>query len=222
MLETSRSASSYTPFKTRVYSLGMGQTSPESVGSWLSLPSAIPSMFPGAYQELRVCGTLQSSAIAKRNRYNFSCSDCATATSIVKYPFEARKTHMSRNIGRREFLMTAFATSVLRSAYSKGSASGLREATLLGPEADAVNSNEVVNPLVTPNGDFFIRNHFTAPAIRKDKWSLEISGMVTKPLKMSYSDLLLLSSVRWPITLECAGNFSGGPGVSTAMWTGVT
>jgi DMSO/TMAO reductase YedYZ molybdopterin-dependent catalytic subunit len=128
---------------------------------------------------------------------------------------------MARNIGRREFLMTAFATSVLRSAYSKVPASGHRKATVLGPEADAVNSNEVVNSLVTPNGDFFIRNHFTAPAIGKDKWSLEISGMVTKPLKMSYSDLLLLSSVRRPITLECAGNVSGGPAVSSAMWTGV-
>lgn len=128
---------------------------------------------------------------------------------------------MARTVGRREFLLTAFATSLLRPAYSKVPASGQRAAAVFGPEANAVKSNEAVRPLVTPNSVFFIRNHFTAPAIRKDKWNLEISGMVTKPLRMSYSDLLLLPSVRRPITLECAGNYPGGPGVSTTIWTGV-
>ncbi len=45
--------------------------------------------------------------------------------------------------------------------------------------------------------------------------------MVAKPLKLSYSDLLLTSSVRRPLTLECAGNLSGGGGVSTAVWSGL-
>jgi DMSO/TMAO reductase YedYZ molybdopterin-dependent catalytic subunit len=128
---------------------------------------------------------------------------------------------MARTIGRREFLLTAFATSLLRPAYSKVPASGQRAAAILDPEPNAVKSNKAVKLLVTPNGDFFIRNHFTAPAIMKDKWTVAITGMVTKPLKMSYSDLVSLSSVRRPITLECAGNYSGGPGVSTATWTGV-
>jgi DMSO/TMAO reductase YedYZ molybdopterin-dependent catalytic subunit len=74
---------------------------------------------------------------------------------------------------------------------------------------------------VTPNIDFFIRNHFRTPTISEDRWKLEISGMVAKPLKLSYSDLLLMSSVRRPLTLECAGNLSGGTGVSTAVWSGV-
>src|SRR5712692_10729379 len=46
--------------------------------------------------------------------------------------------------------------------------------------------------------------------------------MVAKPLKLSYSELLLSASVRRPLTLECAGNLSGGNGVSTAVWSGLS
>jgi DMSO/TMAO reductase YedYZ molybdopterin-dependent catalytic subunit len=74
---------------------------------------------------------------------------------------------------------------------------------------------------ITSNPDFFIRNHFKTPTINEEKWNLEIAGMVSKPLKLSYSDLLLGSSVRMPITLECAGNLSGGSGVSSAVWSGL-
>jgi len=124
---------------------------------------------------------------------------------------------MAKTIGRRGFLLTACATSVLHSTNLRvllGSvlASGRRE-------ADSVVPNGIAKVLVTPNADFFIRNHFKVPVIAEDKWSLEISGTVAKLLKLSYSDILL-SSVRLPLTLECAGNPSGGPGVSTAVWSG--
>ena len=81
---------------------------------------------------------------------------------------------MARTIGRREFLLTAFATSLLRPAYSKVSASGHGTATVFGPEANAIKSNEAVKPLVIPNGDFFVRNHFAAPALMKGKWTVSV------------------------------------------------
>ena len=139
----------------------------------------------------------------------------------MKRSVDADTNRAARVIGRREFMLAAVATSGLASSYLRGQLSSLRACTALSPGFDAASSNETVKGVVTPNVDFFIRNHFRAPLISEEKWNLEISGMVAKPLKLSYSDLLLTSSVRRPLTVECAGNFSGGAGVSTAVWSGV-
>jgi DMSO/TMAO reductase YedYZ molybdopterin-dependent catalytic subunit len=40
-------------------------------------------------------------------------------------------------------------------------------------------------------------------------------------MKLSYSDFLLAPSVRRVVTMECAGNPSGGSAVSTAAWSGI-
>jgi DMSO/TMAO reductase YedYZ molybdopterin-dependent catalytic subunit len=82
-------------------------------------------------------------------------------------------------------------------------------------------SNQNTKAFVTSDIDFFVRNHFATPKISDETWRLEIGGLVSKPLKLSYSDLLLMPSARRPSTLECAGNASGGAGVGTAVWSGV-
>ncbi len=82
-------------------------------------------------------------------------------------------------------------------------------------------SKEAFRELVTPNADFFIRNHFGTPQISADSWSLEVNGLVSTPLKLSYADLVLMPSVRRPFTMECAGNVAGGIGVGNAAWSGV-
>jgi len=139
----------------------------------------------------------------------------------MKRSVDADKNRAAKTMGRREFLLAAVATTGLASSYLRGQASSLRASTALNNAVDTVSPNEIVKGLVTPNIDFFIRNHFTTPTISEQKWNLEIGGMVAKPLKLSYSDLLLTSSVQRPLTLECAGNLSGGAGVSTAVWSGL-
>jgi DMSO/TMAO reductase YedYZ molybdopterin-dependent catalytic subunit len=127
----------------------------------------------------------------------------------------------SKSLGRREFLISAFATTSLAATHLRAEPSLSLARLALKPMLDAVGSGAVPKVLVTPNADFFIRNHFKTPTINEDKWALEIVGKVDKTIKLSYSDLLLASSVRTPLTLECAGNLSGGAGVGTAVWTGV-
>jgi len=122
------------------------------------------------------------------------------------------KKRDTKTVGRREFLLAA--ASGLASTYVTGQWKSSRVLA-------AVSSKETAKDVVTPTADFFIRNHFTTPRISEDSWSLEIDGLVGKPVKLSYSDLLLSSSVRRPLTLECAGNLSGGRGVSTAVWSGL-
>lgn len=124
-------------------------------------------------------------------------------------------------IGRREFLRNALASGGLAWRYM-GSPPGLLFAkNILSQATQTSASNQSIKELITPNIDFFIRNHFATPKISEDAWQLEIGGLVSKPLKLSYSDLLLMPSVRRASTLECAGNASGGAGVGTAVWSGL-
>jgi DMSO/TMAO reductase YedYZ molybdopterin-dependent catalytic subunit len=82
-------------------------------------------------------------------------------------------------------------------------------------------SDAVARGLVTSNADFFVRNHFAAPNISDETWTLDVAGLVSKPVRLSYSDLLLMRSVHQTATLECAGNPPGGTLVGTSVWSGV-
>ena len=123
-------------------------------------------------------------------------------------------------MGRREFLQRALISGSL-AAYPLGRYAGFLPTVPFDQPDQLSASSSIPKGLLTPNLDFFIRNHFSTPKINEDAWQLEVSGLVSKPLKLSYSDLLLMTSVNRPSTLECAGNVSGGAGVSTAAWSGV-
>ena len=47
-----------------------------------------------------------------------------------------------------------------------------------------------------------------------------MTGLVSKPLTLSYPELRLMPSARQTVTLECAGNPPGGT-LSTSLWSGV-
>jgi DMSO/TMAO reductase YedYZ molybdopterin-dependent catalytic subunit len=144
-----------------------------------------------------------------------------TTTSAMSHFPNVDKAHAAKRVGRRRFLLTALAVGGLAPRYLRTQLRSVRADTIFGLSSNPAISDEGVKGLVTSGTDFFVRNHFRTPVISEDKWSLEISGMVSKPLKLSYSDLLLASSARRPLTLECAGNPSGGGGVSTAVWSGL-
>jgi len=86
---------------------------------------------------------------------------------------------------------------------------------------------------ITPNGKFYVRNHFAAPTVDSQSWALKVEGAVKNALRLSYGELQQLPSVTRTVTLECAGNgriylapkadgvqWQLGA-VSTAEWTGV-
>lgn len=86
---------------------------------------------------------------------------------------------------------------------------------------------------VTANERFFVRSHFATPTIDARDWRLTVDGLVSRPLSLSYAELLQMPSRSLYATLECAGNsrvylvpkvrgVSWGLGaVSNAEWTGV-
>ena len=79
-----------------------------------------------------------------------------------------------------------------------------------------------VTPFVTPNGDFYrIDTALTFPRISLSQWKVDISGMVDKPLSLSYDDLLARPQVERIITLCCVSNEVGGEYISNATFQGV-
>jgi DMSO/TMAO reductase YedYZ molybdopterin-dependent catalytic subunit len=91
----------------------------------------------------------------------------------------------------------------------------------------------LIGGTVMPNARFYVRNHFQIPALEPEAFSLNVGGLVERPLTLSLRDLFNMPSRTHVVTLECAGNgrtkFSPPtPGekwefgaVSTAEWTGV-
>ena len=86
---------------------------------------------------------------------------------------------------------------------------------------------------LTPNPQFYVRNHFSAPEIRREDWTLSVDGLVANRAELTLDEIKKLPRVTMPVTMECAGNnrsdldpptpgnqFNGGA-VSTAYWAGV-
>jgi len=91
----------------------------------------------------------------------------------------------------------------------------------------------LIGGVVMPNAHFYVRNHFRAPVIDASAWSLEVTGLIERPVAVSLRELSRMPAETRVVTLECAGNgrCSLDPpvdgeawrlgAVSTAEWTGV-
>jgi DMSO/TMAO reductase YedYZ molybdopterin-dependent catalytic subunit len=87
--------------------------------------------------------------------------------------------------------------------------------------------------VLTPNDQFYVRNHFAVPKLDAKTFRLRIGGAVEKTLELTLDQIQELPAKTLTMTLECAGNGraflnpkSKGVqwelgAVSTAEWTGV-
>ncbi|MER5934884.1 molybdopterin-dependent oxidoreductase [Streptomyces sp. NPDC002054] len=80
-----------------------------------------------------------------------------------------------------------------------------------------------LSPFLTPNRDFYrVDTALVVPRVDADTWSLRIHGTgVTRPLTLTFADLLARPLVERDITLACVSNEVGGPYVGNARWLGV-
>lgn len=79
-----------------------------------------------------------------------------------------------------------------------------------------------LSPLFTANEEFFrIDTALTVPRVDPTDWSLEVRGMVERPFRLSYDELLAMPHVETDITLSCVSNEVGGNLVGNARWQGV-
>lgn len=86
-----------------------------------------------------------------------------------------------------------------------------------GPDIRGLSS------FVTPNKDFYrVDTALVVPRVDAGRWRLRIHGKgVTRPVTLSFQDLLKRELVERDITLTCVSNQVGGPYVGTARWIGV-
>jgi DMSO/TMAO reductase YedYZ molybdopterin-dependent catalytic subunit len=81
---------------------------------------------------------------------------------------------------------------------------------------------EGISSFVTPNSDFYrIDTALVVPQVSKDSWTLTIDGLVDKPMKLTFDDLLARPQVERYVTLSCVSNTVGGDLVGNARWQGV-
>ncbi|NHC24291.1 molybdopterin-dependent oxidoreductase [Nocardioides sp. IC4_145] len=81
---------------------------------------------------------------------------------------------------------------------------------------------EDVTPWRTPNDDFYlIHTALVVPAIAPADWTLRITGMVDRPLEISYAELVQREITESWVTLTCVSNEVGGDLAGNAWWSGV-
>jgi DMSO/TMAO reductase YedYZ molybdopterin-dependent catalytic subunit len=81
---------------------------------------------------------------------------------------------------------------------------------------------EGVSELVTPNEDFYrIDTAISVPRVNLEDWTLRITGMVDRPIELTFDELLDLPMVERFVTLSCVSNRVGGNLVGHARWLGV-
>jgi DMSO/TMAO reductase YedYZ molybdopterin-dependent catalytic subunit len=79
-----------------------------------------------------------------------------------------------------------------------------------------------MTPFRTSIEDFYrVDIALVTPRVDVTDWSLQIDGMVDRPLTLSYAELLELPMIERNITLTCVSNEVGGPYVGSATWLGV-
>ena len=80
-----------------------------------------------------------------------------------------------------------------------------------------------ITEIVTPNDAFYrIDTAIDIPqVVDSSTWSLNIKGMVDRPYKLSFADLLSMRMVEEFVTLTCVSNEVGGNLAGNARWLGV-
>ena len=136
--------------------------------------------------------------------------------------------------GRRQFLIGAAAVTVGAAGAAAfgqklSSAGSVPQVTLPVP-ADAAGAFPQgvegtvrgITPLRTSNAAFYrVDTNLTVPRVNADRWTLEIDGMVDKPMTITYAELMAMPMIERDITLTCVSNEVGGGYVGAARWQGV-
>ncbi|MDP9416660.1 MAG: molybdopterin-dependent oxidoreductase, partial [Actinomycetota bacterium] len=143
-----------------------------------------------------------------------------------------------RNVDRRRFLALAGFTAVVAGATAAGGRllsdndridrirQGIRlprparPAPPPPPGADLPVAG--LTPLYVPNEEFYrIDTALLVPRVNPEDWTLEVTGRVDRPFRLTYAELLALPQLEADVTLSCVSNEVGGELVGNARWQGV-
>ncbi|MEK7286775.1 MAG: molybdopterin-dependent oxidoreductase [Nitrospirota bacterium] len=123
--------------------------------------------------------------------------------------------HAMQTLDRRTFLHVAAAGALSVIAPQKAESGNFIAKRFL-----AMSPRKT--PFVTPNKDFYIVQCCGIKTVDAMNWSLPITGLVEKPLRLTYADLLKRPSIEKMVTLQCIDNEVTGELMSNAVWKGVS
>jgi DMSO/TMAO reductase YedYZ molybdopterin-dependent catalytic subunit len=113
------------------------------------------------------------------------------------------------------------------SATSAVSAEAARANAVIANAADLVEALSAgvpgLSPEITPNDRFYVvsKNVFRDPVVNERTWRLEVTGLVDRPMVLTYDAMRALSSAGQFFTLQCISNEVGGSLIGNAAWRGV-
>jgi DMSO/TMAO reductase YedYZ molybdopterin-dependent catalytic subunit len=131
----------------------------------------------------------------------------------------------SGGVTRRELLsrvITMVIAAATGGAAAQWLATSMRRATATAQSMFSRISG--LPPEITPNDQFYVVSKNPPgfdPVVNVSKWSLEVGGLVAKPVRLTYDELRAMPAVEQFQTLECISNEVGGDLISTAKWKGV-
>lgn len=151
-------------------------------------------------------------------------------------------SHFAQTFRRRDFLLTCGATLAAarfgvtsRSSAAERDASQLvigKDRRLIVQEAAPVSletPTELLNSGETPIDLLFVRNNQSLPnsdtlqPVPLDGWTIELAGLVDKPVIIKASDLSAMEQVEVTMVLQCSGNgrslFSQAAMAKGSQWT---
>src|SRR5438093_11451993 len=144
------------------------------------------------------------------------------------------KSFNDPRVTRREMIQSSVALAALAFAQYPLSLFGGPEAEAGGvlipfldaqPPVKKQTRWEDLTSWMTKNDDLYVVRHYNTPKVNANEYSLEISGLVRKPKKLSLSDIKARKRKTITATLECGGN-GLGPGFMGAIgnirWTGTS
>lgn len=119
------------------------------------------------------------------------------------------------NISRRRLLVTVGAAALIVVLRPFPALAGLLDKLLGHSESKATKP-------ITPNDEFYVTSYRSPPTIRVAEWSLSVTGLVDRPIVLTYEQLVGRPTVSQIVTLECVGNTVAGEFISTAEWEGMS
>ena len=140
-------------------------------------------------------------------------------------------------VDRRRFLVAGGTVAALAAATAftgqylvrRSSASASRAAVRIPAPADPAPPVPAgadlgvpgVAPFTTPNTSFYrVDTALFVPAVDAEGWTLNVHGMVDRPITIDYRQLLERPLIERDITLCCVSNQVGGRYIGNARWIG--
>ncbi|HCV23339.1 MAG TPA: hypothetical protein DGN59_07760 [Candidatus Latescibacteria bacterium] len=91
-------------------------------------------------------------------------------------------------------------------------------------DGEPMTSDQLPEPPTTSNDRFYLQSingQAYDPNIKSENWSMKIDGLVDNAINsLTYADILAMPMQRQVMTMQCIGNWIGGPLIGNAEWGG--